>query len=225
MIQQHPSKIHKADFRTVISTNSYWRFASLFVENSEKSEGNVLKNIKKFDEITLQVNSTFSYQSAKNQQILVIPIVGAVDFFSDNENGFVHTNQIQFLQNKKGKEIVFKNPYESELVSFILVEIEGYQSNTLLEFDLTETNQLVTLFDTKEIKMSIGIFDARAEGIYKLQPNNGVFTFVISGAFEFQNRLLEDRDALSIWDIDAIEFEALTQNSLLIIIETEINSD
>lgn len=225
MIEQHPSKIHKADFRELVATNSYWRFASLFGEKSEKNDGNVLRNIKKFDEITIQANSTFNHQSSKNQQILVIPIVGAVDFFSDHENGFVHINQIQFLQNKKGKNIVFKNPYESELVSFILVEIEGYEKNELLEFDLKEANQLVMLFDAKEMKMSIGFFDARAEGIYKLKPNNGLFAFVISGAFEFQNRLLEDRDALSIWEIDEIEFESLTQNSLLIIIETEINSD
>jgi quercetin 2,3-dioxygenase len=225
MIEQHPSKIHKADFRASVATNSYWRFASLFGETSEKNDGNALKNIKKFDEITIQANSTFNYQSYKNQQILVIPIVGAVDFFSDYENGFVHINQIQFLKNKKGKEIVFKNPYENELVSFILVEIEGYESNALLEFDLKEANQLVTLFDAKEIKMSISIFDARVEGTYKLKPNHGVFAFVISGAFEFQNRLLEDRDALSIWAIDEIEFESLTQNSLLLIIETEINSN
>lgn len=225
MIQQHPSKIHKADFRESVATNSYWRFASLFGENSKKNDGNFFRNIKKFDEIIIQANSTFNYQSYKNQQILVIPIVGAVDFFSDYENGFVHINQIQFLQNKKGKEIVFKNPYESELVSFILVEIQGYESNELLEFDLKEVNQLVTLFDSKETKMSIGIFDVRAEGNYKLKPKKGLFAFVISGAFEFQNRLLENRDALSIWAVDEIEFESLTQNSLLIIIETEINSD
>jgi hypothetical protein len=225
MIQQHPSKIHKAAFRASFATNSYWRFASLFEENFKKDGGYVLKNIKKFDEITIQANSTFNYQSSKNQQIIIIPIVGAVDFFSDHENGFVHSSQIQFLKNKKGKEIVFKNPYESELVSFILVEMEGYESNTLQEFDIKDVNQLVKLLDTKEIKMSIGIFDARVEGIYKLQSKNGVFAFVISGAFEFQNRLLEDRDALSIWAIDEIEFESLTQNSLLIIIETEINSN
>lgn len=223
MIQQHPSKIHKADFRSVVTTNSYWSFASLFGKNSERNNENDFGNIKKFDEITLQANSTFSYRSAKNQQILIIPIVGAVDFFSDNEDGFIHSSQIQFLHNKKGKEILFKNPYESELVSFILVEIEGYESNVLQEFDLKEVNQLLTLFDAKEIKMSIGIFDARVEGIYKLQSNNGVFAFVINGAFEFQNRLLENKDALSIWAIDEIEFEALTQNSILIIIETKIN--
>ena len=42
---------------------------------------------------------------------------------------------------------------------------------------------------------------------------------VINGAFEIQNRLLENRDAIILWEITELEFEALSENALIIFFE------
>jgi len=42
---------------------------------------------------------------------------------------------------------------------------------------------------------------------------------VINGAFEFQNRLLETRDSILLRDIKILEFEALSENALIIFFE------
>nr|WP_276368981.1 hypothetical protein [Chryseolinea sp. H1M3-3] len=46
-----------------------------------------------------------------------------------------------------------------------------------------------------------------------------VFAFVLEGAFEFQNRLLEQRDGLSLSNVSELEFEALSNDAILLLFE------
>ncbi|WP_395632914.1 hypothetical protein [Flavobacterium sp.] len=226
MIEQHPSKILKASFRNSVTANSYWSFSSLINKNPDSNCDSNFGSLKKFEEIAIKPNGNFIYRADKPQELILIPIIGAIDFFSDHQNGFVHSNQLQTINIEKGQSIEFKNPYEDGLISFLLIELDGITNRKIVEFNLSETNKLSTILYSNEWKISFGIFHSREEGTYKLASNkNGVFAFVVNGAFEFQNRLLEDRDALSIWDIKEIEFESLTQNSLILIIEVKINNN
>jgi len=219
MIQQHPSKIIKSDFRKLEKGNSYWSFSSLINSHHSTNELTTFGGVEKFEEITINANEKFEYLASTNQLIL-IPIIGAIDYKLNSQTAFLHVNQLQTITIEKETKIEFANPYEKELVSFILIECLGTTTNQLIEFDYNRGNTITTLIEYEEIKLSTGLFHAREEGIYKLNTKqNGVFAFVLNGAFEFQNRLLENKDALTIWEIDEIEFEALTQNSLLIIIE------
>lgn len=49
---------------------------------------------------------------------------------------------------------------------------------------------------------------------------------MIEGAFEFQNRLLETRDSVALWNEDnealQIEFEALSNDAINLIVEVVI---
>jgi hypothetical protein len=225
MIEQHPSKILKASFRNSVTANSYWSFSSLINKNSDSNCDSNFGSLKKFEEIAIKPNGNFVYRADNTKELILIPIVGAIDFFSDHQNGFVHSNQLQAINIEKGQSIEFKNPYEEALISFLLIELEGLTNKKIVDFNLSETNKLSTVLNSNEWKISFGIFHSREESIYKLTSNkNGVFAFVVNGAFEFQNRLLEDKDALSIWDINEIEFESLTHNSLILIIEVIINN-
>jgi len=47
-----------------------------------------------------------------------------------------------------------------------------------------------------------------------------VYVFVIEGAFEVQNRLLHARDGLSLSSATEVEFEALSNDAMLLILET-----
>ena len=46
--------------------------------------------------------------------------------------------------------------------------------------------------------------------------------FVIHGAFEVENRLLESRDGLAIWNTDRIELEALSNEAILLLLEIKL---
>jgi len=80
------------------------------------------------------------------------------------------------------------------------------------DFNLSQRNQLIPIFENEKANVFIGIYDGRTEETHTINQNkNGLFTFIIQGAFEFQNRLLESGDALHLLGIETVEFEALSE--------------
>jgi hypothetical protein len=60
----------------------------------------------------------------------------------------------------------------------------------------------------------------RQEDIYHLKnPDHGLFVIFIEGAFEVQNRLMEARDGLSLQNPGKLEFESLSNDAIILIIE------
>lgn len=85
---------------------------------------------------------------------------------------------------------------------------------------LTDKNQLIPLFEIAKAFGFIEIYEARKEGFYSLKNNsNSVFVFVINDAFEIENWLLESKEGLSLFGINSLEWEALSKNALLIVLE------
>jgi quercetin 2,3-dioxygenase len=50
-------------------------------------------------------------------------------------------------------------------------------------------------------------------------PAHSCFMFVIEGAFEVQNRLLQRKDGLLLPEAGEVEFVALSDNGILLVIE------
>jgi len=104
-----------------------------------------------------------------------------------------------------------------------------------LTFDLQDKNKLHPLFtenmegpiDHPSFCGFIGKYDGRNDGIYQLkavenkQLANGIFVFILSGAFDVQNRFLHARDGLALSDLqdELIEFEALSNDAILLLME------
>lgn len=69
----------------------------------------------------------------------------------------------------------------------------------------------------------IGKFTGRAEITHTIAaPYNGLFVFVIEGAFEVQYRMLHARDGLALWDLQEVEFEALSNDAIILVTEIMI---
>lgn len=67
---------------------------------------------------------------------------------------------------------------------------------------------------------NFGRYNGRAEAIYRVgNPANGVFAFVIQGVFEIANRLLHSKDALALRGFEEIEFEALSNDAIVVLME------
>ena len=120
------------------------------------------------------------------------------------------------------------NPYDNELINFLHIRFTrafGAESskNKRVYFDIDANKQAL---QTIGANCYIGKFAGREEGTLTLNhESQGVFGFVIEGAFEFQNRLLEARDSVALWNDDneplQIEFEALSNDAILLIIEVK----
>ncbi len=221
MIEQHPAKICKADFRkTQIADNGIELIS--FDKNEYQKENNVFNTsfLHLFEEVVIKPNGNLVHTFSEDKTIVLIPIVGAMDFELNENKGFVHLNQIQFLQLEEGQKLRLTNPYEEDSISYLIAVLKNSSINSkTLDFEY-KPNQLELLFNTDELSVSSGMFSSRTEANYLLKTlKNSVFAFVVNGAFEFQNRLLEARDSLTIWDIKEIELEALTDYSILFIFE------
>ena len=165
-----------------------------------------------------------NYSVSASQTIVIIPLVGAIDLKTKNSNEFITVNQVHLFSSEEETTFSISNPYERELVNFLQIRFYLKSNNTsTITFDLASRNEVIKLTENENFCLSIGIFDARNEANYQIKnKNHGLFTFLLNGAFEFQNRLLENRDGLKIWDLKQIEFEALSNNAMLLIIDVLI---
>jgi quercetin 2,3-dioxygenase len=170
------------------------------------------------NEDTLAGGRSITMQVEDDSDIILIPIVGAVEC----DDHFVEAGQTQFLGMPAGTSFTITNPYETELVKFLQVwiKVSGTAAPELISFDLdTDRNQLLEV----NRNVSIGKFDGREEAVYNIsQTGNGVFAFVIEGEFEVQYRLLQAGDSLALWEIDQIELEALSNDAIILIVEMPV---
>lgn len=228
MLPQSPSQIYKAQLRGHEENENYrclstFNFGNYFDE-SRKPFG----YLKVLNDETLAPHQTQSFSVAKNENLILIPLVGTIDYEDSFGNkNYIQTEEIQLLKTTEDGNFQIGNPYETELINYLQIRLKAFGSESSFEkksFDFSLKNELFTLLETEDYKWSIGIFSGRSEGLYHPQnEKNGAFAFVINGAFEFQNRLLESRDALSIWDVAGIEFESLSENAILLLVETPLH--
>lgn len=169
-------------------------------------------------DITLASGESMQLQVAENTTIALLPTVGAIHI---EKEGLLEAGQVQLL---KGAATVISNPYEHELVNYLQLSFKNATAeNELYSFDISK-GQLTDLFAASMegglLFASIGKFSGREEVVYETyQQGNGVFVFVIQGAFEVQYRLLETRDGLALWDVEQIEIEALSNDAILLLVE------
>ncbi|MFN8275636.1 MAG: hypothetical protein U0X58_12255 [Flavobacteriaceae bacterium] len=174
-----------------------------------------------FDEIFLRPQAKYIYPLKEQSECLLLPLSGAIDFISGNLEGFVHIGQLQIIASEQTSTCVISNPYPDDTVHFLAIQ-QPTSSNksSLSAFDLSKTNQIIPIATNSLCSLSIGMFEGRADDTYRLSSDeNTLMVFVIRGAFEFQNRLLEAGDTLILDQTHAAEFEALSNNALLLFIE------
>lgn len=217
-------QIYKSHLRGIINSEN-WKCLSIFNYRSyEEISRKPFGNLMVWNDETLASNSEITHQITTNCQVIIIPIVGAIDFENPNYKEFITINELRIFDLTKNEIFKISNPYKNELVNYLHIQFkknDDLSSNSIKNnFDLTQNNQLIPILDNKVAKGFIGIYSGRKEEIYKLQnPKKNIFVYTISGAFELQNRLLESGDGLRLSNIEAIEFEALSENAMLLVFE------
>jgi hypothetical protein len=166
--------------------------------------------------------------------LLIIPITG--DLFyqgTHHDTTEVNIGEVKICSLTAGNKFSIHNPYGSDFINFLQIWIrdESILENQSLKpvaFDLSKSlNHLVPVVPPRAstpthfpFELSIGQFGGRAETIYNLKnKNNTFFTFIISGAFEINGRLMHPRDGLALWDVSSIEIEALSAEATLLCLE------
>jgi redox-sensitive bicupin YhaK (pirin superfamily) len=192
-----------------------------------------------FNEETLAGGKSMHITVNTAVNIILIPTVGDIEYIDSNGNtSVIQVGQAQLVNAGAGLLVTITNPYAGELVNFLQLWLYSpapliKQLIQLFAFDINpDKNRLVNIFhhiqqltsaQSTQFILSIGKFMGRQEALYRLNdPHNGLFIFVIEGAFEAQYRLLHSGDGLALWNIEDVEIEALSNNAVLLLLEVPL---
>ena len=183
---------------------------------------------------TLAGGKSLSLTAESDSQIFLLPTVGAINYKDDNGNDLLLEAGeclIIFLLKNTGFQVF--NPYDDALINVVQLwfktpvpSVQKIAEPILFDIEANK-NRLIKIFPMPVSSPSpglfIGKFDGRKDAIINLEnTTNAAFFFVLEGAFEVADRLLETRDGLALWDIKDIELEALSANAVLLVITIQL---
>lgn len=224
---QNEAKIFLSAQRGKTEFSWFRSFHSFNFGNFQDPNKEPIGKLRVFNDNTLAAGSGMKMQVEKPTEVLILPLVGGIEFKnSAGYHDFLEAGKIQVFSTETGMEYEVLNPYENELISYLEIWIE--KENTVspstisVDIDIEKRNELLPIFSSVQHNTFgyFGKYDGREESIYKVKSaGNCLYVFVIEGVFEVDNKLMEARDGLAIWDADEIEFEALSNDAMLLIFE------
>ncbi|MBF4473116.1 MULTISPECIES: pirin [Flavobacterium] len=231
MIKQTPAQIFKSDLRGISKSDAFQRLSVFNFETYHDWSRKPFGTLKVLNEVLLEPSKkTFTFIDI-DTEVILLPLFGGIDYKDNTGNeDFIRIEQIKHISAQKGMSFEVSNPYASETVSYLEIWFSAKSAGFCLnadriDFDFSERNKMNLLFEFADTMGFIGIYDGRKEGFYTLKNNlNGLFVFVISGAFEVENRLLQAKDGLSLKKIETVEWEALSENAVLLLFEVPIEN-
>ena len=164
----------------------------------------------------------------KPVQIILLPLVGAIEIGEGNGDvQYVNSGESLSLIVEPDKSVKITNPYLVHAINYLQIRLslENFTSQytAISAFDLNDKNTLLPILNAtcNQSNLVIGKYEGRKDGLYVCKnPANQIFIFIIEGAFEVQDRLLEKRDGLSLQRVREVEFEALSSDAIILILET-----
>lgn len=227
--------IHLGDRRGHLE-NEWMRSMITFNFGNYKAENrNPFGTLQVFNEDTLAAGKSIAMVVEQHTEVIIIPLSGTL-FFKDQSGKemYVNPGQIQLFSTGQQNSYQISNPFEDdELICFLQIWL--YKNETIFtsglqqfNFDLTADNQMHSIITPRNLHQrsycSMGKYEGRKKDRYTLQDKkSGVYFFVVAGAFEVQDRLLQAKDGLAIWSTAEVDFEALSNEAILLLLEIPVN--
>ncbi|WP_109741499.1 pirin family protein [Arcicella aurantiaca] len=219
------AQIYLADQRGISQVGFFRSFHTFNFGNYFHDSREPFGNLQVFNDDTLKAGNSLKLKLDKNSEVIIMPIVGGLEFRNPLEEGFLEAGQIQVFSALAETEYEIINPYETEDINFLQIWLNNasvdfspkIEVNT---FDFEDKNQLLPIFSKDNRKGFIGKYDGREKEEIALENSeNNVFIFVLNGAFEVQDRLLHARDGLALSNFEMIDFEALSNDAIILILK------
>jgi redox-sensitive bicupin YhaK (pirin superfamily) len=231
MVQQNKGKIFLADERGHNEMEWFRSYNTFNFGRYQLDHKTPFGPLYVLNDDTLAGGKSISMTVEADSELLLIPVVGAITYDDNRGNStIIEAGECQVYAAPKDTTITIGNLFDNELVNFL--QIWFYKTGAdpdsvpqVFPFDIVNyKNQLVPIaIDTTPYKFGIGKYTGREEATYKLSdPNNGSFVYVIEGAFEVQYRLLHARDGLALWEAEEIEWEALSNDAIILVMEVPL---
>ncbi|HWA32884.1 MAG TPA: hypothetical protein VG737_02085 [Cyclobacteriaceae bacterium] len=232
MLSQSEAVIYLADQRGCTESELHRSFHTFNFGEYYRNDRLPFGKLEILNDETLAGESSVSLTADEFSSTLLIPLVGKVKYSVDGVSyGASEAGQMHLIAAPAGSVVEITNPYVKDLVNFLHIQvITGERPQHVLvrkfDFDIDTKKNTLLHFEppsTSEAafpRVTIAKFDGRHEAMLTIrEPAKGAFVFVIEGAFEVENRLLQARDGLAITKTDSVELEALSNGAVVLVVE------
>lgn len=214
--------------------NSYHTFSFSSYHNPERMRFGVIRVL---NDDTVAPGMGFGTHPHQNMEIISIPLEGDLEHKDSMGNQtIIHNGDIQVMSAGTGIQHSEFNHNKDKEVKFLQIWILPNKQNVSPRYDQVSLklqdrhNKLQQILSPnendegvwihQEAWFHLGKFDNATPFTYQIKKQgNGVYIFVLNGAFNVQQYQLLSRDGLGLWNIDSIELEAKSANAELLIME------
>jgi redox-sensitive bicupin YhaK (pirin superfamily) len=240
MNSMEANRIYKSNERGAIESEIFSRYSTFNFDDYRNDSCLPFGTLKVLNDETLCAGNKILRHVEEYTDIIIIPLSGSIIYKDSLTNRtIVETEQVGIFSVQEGMAYELINLYEKAKVNYLQLWIAAETDRFIRQakqkdFNYEGKNSLFPVFtgrdsNTSGLKVNseasgyLGVFDKKVDGDYILKnPKNGLFVFVISGAFEFEGRLLQSRDGLSLTGIRKAAFEALSQNATMLLLEVPL---
>lgn len=226
--------LHKANERGYANhgwLNSYHSFSFAGFYDESKIHFGALRVL---NDDTVAGGMGFSKHPHDNMEIVSIPLEG--DLAHNDTTGrstIIKQGDVQIMSAGSGIAHSEKNANNNQPVKFLQIWVfpkekniePRYDQKTFTEAGRANTIQTIVAPDdanavwiNQDAWFSLTKLDATKSVTYNLhKKGNGVYAFVINGNISIGGQVLDNRDALGIWDTDTISIQANNNAEVLFI--------
>lgn len=222
------AQIYLHSQRGIFQTAGFKRFCTFNFDTYQAESREAFGNLLVLNEEMLLPESSIEIKTTEKVRIVLLPLVGALEINDGTEEPkYVNSGEVLEYVTEPNNILIITNPYPTETVQYLQIRFKEktdlLPNSELTAFDISDKNKLLTINRNQnyENRILIGQYDGREEGNFACNPDKAIFVFVIKGAFEVQNRLLEKRDGLSLRNVTEVEFEALSNQAIILIMEVD----
>ena len=217
---------------------SYHTFSFAGYQNFERMNFGKLRVLN--DDV-VQPKMGFGTHPHRNMEIISIPIKGALSHKDSMDNKrSIEVGEVQVMTAGTGLTHSEFNDSDTKEVNFLQLWIIPEKENVTPAYDQKffeqkgRKNKFQVLVSPKDNPIQdalrinqqayIAMIDLEAdvETPYQLNEGNGAYFFLIEGEVAIANQTIERRDAIGVWDEDAVAVKA-TVNSKLLVIEVPMH--
>ncbi|MGV0997189.1 hypothetical protein [Empedobacter falsenii] len=208
-------KLCKAENRNLFE-NKYIRINALNDDNS-------ISDFAFIDDVAVNGQGTYQKVIKESGYLILLPLMNNIRLNMNGFNWKIEVNQSFIYYLEKGTIIDIEGEYSNDysyFYSLFLVKEKQRIAKMIVPIDFERENRLEKIIRHDLFNVFLGKFDLRRESEIPMKKADRNWLIIsLTGIFEIHNRLIESRDLLEIKSDEHVEFESLSENSLLMVID------
>jgi quercetin 2,3-dioxygenase len=220
------AKIFLAEERGLHQLNWFRSYTTFNADNYHNEYKTPVSRLYMLKDDTLAGGKSCTHVVATSSLLLLLPVAGAIEYRDSTGNAsLLDAGNLQTILLPAGSHYTVTNPYAAELVNFlqICIALNAGIADAIVKKYMFGMHNQQSLFSSMPldggVKFHIATFNGRQKAVVPFATNTAVFAFVISGAFELEERLLHARDGLALWNCTHADMEALSNQAVVLLLE------